>query len=238
MDTEASMHNNNTLAPGSRGPRPDTRIYLIEDDPTILQFVQQALLLRPQWRLVGQAGSLAQARQEALLCDANVFLVDLGLPDGRGEEVLRLLARHQREAELLVFTVFGEETRLIGALEAGATGYVLKGCSAEELIAAIEQIRDGGAPISPLLARLLLKQFRSVQDALPDQPPAFDEVLLSERETEVLKLVAKGYVNKEIAQKLGISPATVGTHIKNLYRKLAVHSRVQVVRAAQERGLL
>lgn len=227
-------------AQGNRGPTVDTRIYLIEDDPTILQFVQQTLLLRPHWRLIGQAGSLSQARKEALRCDANVFLVDLGLPDGRGEEVLRLLARHQPDAELLVFTVFGEESRLVGALEAGATGYVLKGCSGEQLIEAIEQIRDGGAPISPLLARLLLKQFRSVQDSLPDHPPEdlLDAVLLSERETEVLKLVAKGYVNKEIAHKLGISPATVGTHIKNLYRKLAVHSRVQVVRAAQERGLL
>jgi len=226
--------------PDRAEPYGDTRIYLIEDDPTVLQFVQQALQLRPQWKLLGQAGSLAQARQEAMLCDANVFLVDLGLPDGRGEDMLRLLARHQRDAELLVFTVFGEETRLIGALEAGATGYVLKGCSAQELIAAIEQIRDGGAPISPLLARLLLKQFRSVQDSLPDNAPDLDtaEVMLSERETDVLKLVAKGYVNKEIAHKLGISPATVGTHIKNLYRKLSVHSRVQVVRVAQERGLL
>jgi DNA-binding NarL/FixJ family response regulator len=218
----------------------DTRIYLIEDDPTILQFVQHTLLLRPQWRLVGQAGSLVQARREALLSDATVFLVDLGLPDGRGEDVLRLLGRHKPDAELLVFTVFGEESRLVGALEAGATGYVLKGCTSEELIAAIEQIRDGGAPISPLLARLLLKQFRSVEESLPDHPPdsLVQEVLLSERETEVLKLVAKGYVNKEIAHKLTISPATVGTHIKNLYRKLSVHSRVQVVRAAQERGLL
>lgn len=218
----------------------ETRIYLIEDDPTVLQFVQQALLLRPRWRLLGHAGSVADARQRALIADANVFLVDLGLPDGRGEEVLRLLAHHQPDAELLVFTVFGEESRLVGALEAGATGYVLKGCTAEELISAIEQIRDGGAPISPLLARLLLKRFRSVQDSMPDTPPMemLNEVLLSDRESEVLKLVAKGYVNKEIAQKLTISPATVGTHIKNLYRKLAVHSRVQVVRVAQERGLL
>lgn len=217
-----------------------TLIYLIEDDPSVLQFVQQALLLRPQWRLLGQAGSLAQARQEALLSDANVFLVDLGLPDGRGEEVLRLLARHKPDAELLVFTVFGEESRLVGALEAGATGYVLKGCSAADLIAAMEQIRDGGAPISPLLARLLLKQFRTVEDSLPDHAPVQDMagMLLSDRESQVLQLVAKGYVNKEIAHQLGISPATVGTHIKNLYRKLAVHSRVQVVRVAQERGLL
>ena len=227
-------------APGRLRASPQTRLYLIEDDPSILQFVQQALLLRPHWRLLGQAGSLAQARQDALSCQADVFLVDLGLPDGRGEEALRLLARHQPDAELLVFTVFGEESRLVGALEAGATGYVLKGCSAEELIDAIEQIQDGGAPISPLLARLLLKQFRSAQALQSGQPPGqpADEVMLSDRETEVLQLVAKGYVNKEIAQKLGISPTTVGTHIKNLYRKLSVHSRVQVVRVAQERGLL
>lgn len=221
-------------------PTAATRIFLIEDDPGILRFVQQTLLLRPQWRLLGQVGSLAEVRQRALSADANVFLVDLGLPDGRGEEALRLLARHQPDAELLVFTVFGEESRLVGALQAGATGYVLKGCTSDELVTAIEQIRDGGAPISPLLARLLLKQFRPVQGGRPDLAAdgPLGAALLSERETEVLKLVATGYVNKEIAQKLSISPTTVGTHIKNLYRKLSVHSRVQVVRVAQERGLL
>jgi DNA-binding NarL/FixJ family response regulator len=218
----------------------DTRIYLIEDDPTILQFVRQTLLQRPSWRLLGHSASLAHACGHALSSSANVFLVDLGLPDGRGEEVLRLLARYKPDAELLVFTVFGEESRLMGALEAGATGYVLKGCTPEELVLAIEQIREGGAPISPLLARMLLKQFRSVQAALPEAPSALqaDAVLLSERESDVLKLLAQGYVNKEIASKLAIAPATVGTHVKNLYRKLAAHSRVQVVRIAQERGLL
>jgi DNA-binding NarL/FixJ family response regulator len=214
-----------------------TRIYLIEDDPAILQFVQQALVSRPRWRLVGLSGSLDHALQHALEDDANVFLVDLGLPDGRGEELLHWLSRERPDAELLVFTVFGGESRLVAALQAGATGYVLKGCRSDELIAAIEQIREGGAPISPLLARMLLKQFRPAPDS-PASSLVHHEVLLSERETEVLKLVAQGYVNKEIAQRLVISPATVGSHIKNLYRKLAVHSRVQVVRVAQERGLL
>jgi ATP/maltotriose-dependent transcriptional regulator MalT len=91
-----------------------------------------------------------------------------------------------------------------------------------------------------LLARLLLKRLRSVQDSLPPTRPdtLVHDVILSERESEVLKLVAQGYVNKEIARKLDISGHTVGSHIKNLYRKLAVHTRVQVVRAAQERGLV
>jgi DNA-binding NarL/FixJ family response regulator len=169
-----------------------------------------------------------------------VYLVDLGLPDGRGEDLLKSLSRSNPSAELLVFTVFGDESRLVDALECGATGYVLKGCSSQELVAAIEQIQEGGAPISSMLARHLLKRFRSVQDSLPatSGTDLAQAVLLTERETDVLKLVAQGYVNKEIASKLSVTGYTVGSHIKNLYKKLAVHTRVQVVRAAQERGLV
>ncbi len=214
-----------------------TRIYLIEDDRTVLQFVHHALALRPDWRLVGHSATYSHARIMAPNSLADVYLVDLGLPDGRGEDMLRLLSITKPEAELLVFTVFGDESRLVHALQSGATGYVLKGCNDAELIEAIEQICAGGAPISPLLARLLLKQLRNnapaqVADSVAAAPA------LSERESEVLKLVAQGYVNKEIASRLGIGTATVSTHIKNLYRKLAVHTRVQVVRAAQDRGLL
>lgn len=214
-----------------------TRLYLIEDDPTILRFVEAALRQRPDWRLVGHSDTYAHAERMAPHSLADVFLVDLGLPDGRGEDMLRLLAQARPDAELLVFTVFGDESRLIRALQMGATGYVLKGCSEDELIAAIQQIREGGAPISPLLARMLLKQFRAAgaeAGAVADGPVPE----LSERETDVLRLVAQGYVNKEIAQRLGIGVSTVSTHVKNLYRKLAVHTRVQVVRAAQARGLL
>ncbi len=216
------------------------RIYLIEDDRTILHFVEETLRLRPHWRLVGHSETFAHARVMAPNSMADVFLVDLGLPDGRGEDMLRALAVSKPDAELLVFTVFGDESRLINALQSGATGYVLKGCSGAELIEAIEQIREGGAPISPLLARMLLKQFRPAdRSALAgDLPSDLELPVLSDREHEVLRLVAQGYVNKEIAFRLGIGPATVSTHIKNLYKKLAVHTRVQVVRVAQERGLI
>jgi DNA-binding NarL/FixJ family response regulator len=226
-----------------------TRLYLIEDDPLILQFVRETLTLRPGWRLLGVSTSSAHACEHALSAQAHVFLIDLGLPDGRGEALVELLARHRPESERLVFTVFGEESRLVGALEAGATGYVLKGCSAQELVTAIEQIRSGGAPISPLLARRLLQRFRASPALLSDAAAGLaregggvsagaEASDLSPRECEVLQLLAQGYVNKEIAQRLFIAPATVGSHIKNLYRKLAVHSRVQMVRSAQVRGLL
>lgn len=217
-----------------------TRIYLIEDDRTILHFVEETLRQRPQWKLVGHSETFAHAQVMAPLSLADVFLVDLGLPDGRGEDMLRALSVSKPDAELLVFTVFGDESRLIAALQMGATGYVLKGCSGQELIDAVEQIREGGAPISPLLARMLLKQFRSGgQGSVPGGGAAGNGwPELSDRETDVLKLVAQGYVNKEIAQRLGIGPATVSTHIKNLYKKLAVHTRVAVVKVAQERGLI
>lgn len=215
-------------------------VYLIEDDPSILSFVTHVLSGRPGWRLLGHATSVAQARRDAAASGASVFLIDLGLPDGRGEDVLRHLAQACPHAELLVFTVFGEESRLLEALQAGATGYVLKGCTHEELLGAIEQIRSGGAPISPILARLLLRQFRGnetqAQVATTEHLAPVQQ--LSERETEVLRLVAQGYLNREIADRLSISVTTVGTHIKNMYRKLSVHTRVQVLRAAQERGLL
>jgi DNA-binding NarL/FixJ family response regulator len=218
-----------------------TTLYLIEDDPSIHEFLRQALTERPDWHLAGSSSSFAHAKANAAGAAASVYLVDLGLPDGRGEELLHELSRSNPGAELLVFTVFGDESRLIGAIEAGATGYVLKGCTTGELIEAIEQIQQGGAPISALLARLLLKRFRGVQDSQPlpleaSAPSA--QSILSERETDVLKLLAQGYVTKEIARKLSISGHTVGSHIKNLYRKLSAHTRVQVVKIAQERGLV
>jgi DNA-binding NarL/FixJ family response regulator len=213
------------------------RIYLIEDDRHILRFVEQTLELRPEWRLVGSSDSFCHAQVMAPTSAADVFLVDLGLPDGRGEDILRLLAEQRPSAELLVFTVFGDESRLLTALQMGATGYVLKGCSAQELIDAIEDIQDGGAPISPLLARMLLKKFRPAAPCSPSSDLS-DTPALSDRETDVLKLVAQGYVNKEIAVRLGIGTATVSTHIKNLYRKLSARTRVQAVKAAQERGLI
>lgn len=214
------------------------RIYLIEDDRHILRFVEQTLELRPTWRLVGYSENFYHAKAMAPTSAADVYLVDLGLPDGRGEDMLRLLAEQRPRAELLVFTVFGDESRLLTALQMGATGYVLKGCSPQELIEAIEDIQNGGAPISPLLARMLLKKFRHPVGSGGGGSDGGEVPALSDRETDVLKLVAQGYVNKEIAQRLGIGTATVSTHVKNLYRKLSARTRVQAVNAAQARGLI
>ncbi len=190
----------------------DTRLYLIEDDPLIMQFVCETLALRPGWRLLGVSSSVAHACEHALSAQADVFLIDLGLPDGRGETVVELLARYRPQAERLVFTMFGEESRLVGALEAGATGYVLKGCSSPELVNAIDQICSGGAPISPLLARRLLQHFRAQptlsSDAAyagtgDDSAPieAAEAADLSPREREVLQLLAQEPALKRLQER-------------------------------------
>ena len=106
-----------------------TSIYLIEDDTTVRDFVVRTLEARPDWKLVGYSGSLTHAQAHAADAAASVYLVDLGLPDGRGEDILKALSKSNPGSELLVFTVFGDETRLIEAIESGATGYVLKGCT-------------------------------------------------------------------------------------------------------------
>lgn len=217
-----------------------TRIYLIEDRREVFRFVQNALADRDDMELVGYSDNYSHADLIAAQAKADVYLVDLGLPDGSGEDLLRKLSRECPSTELLVFTVFGDESRLIRALQMGATGYVLKGCTSEELIEAIDDIRKGGAPISPLLARTLLKQFREPESepALAEISPAAANASLSERETTVLKLIAQGYVNREIAERLGVSSETVNTHVKRMYRKLSINSRVQAVHAAKVRGLL
>ena len=211
-------------------------IYLV-DDHAMMRDGLRAVLEDAGHRVVGESDQPTQALADLGRLQPAVLLLDLQLGERSGFELLEQLSKRKLTTRTIVLTMSAQPHHVAEALRMGAAGYVLKGCSTEELIDAIEQIREGGAPISPLLARMLLRQFRWVQE-VPTAAQELQEVLLSDRETEVLRLVAQGYVNKEIAQRLFISPATVGSHIKNLYRKLAVHSRVQVVRAAQQRGLL
>ena len=140
----------------------------------------------------------------------------------------------------MVVTVFGDEEHIVASVQAGATGYILKDSLPEEFVALIEQLRAGGSPISPLIARKLLKRFKTQPPAaqrLPASgvPPESD---LSPRESEVLSLIAKGFSFAEIARLLVVSPHTVTAHVKRIYQKLAVHSRGEAVYEANQLGLL
>ncbi|MGB1110908.1 MAG: LuxR C-terminal-related transcriptional regulator, partial [Gammaproteobacteria bacterium] len=145
--------------------------------------------------------------------------------------IIRAIAKEGLDTEAMVITVFGDEKHVVDALAAGAGGYLLKDDSFTEIGAAIEQLLAGGAPISPAIARHLLKRFQ------PKPEPALPE-RLTNREQEILKSIAKGYTAKEIAELEGVTYYTVTTHVKNIYRKLAVNSRTEAIFEAIQLGLI
>lgn len=235
-------------------------VYLVEDDPLVAQHVRDALNEAPGVRCVGHASRLAIARRELPQCRPDVLLSDLGLPDGDGTELIGELSHAPAidgvwHPHILVFSVFGDEQRVIQAIEAGADGYFLKGCTTEELVRAVEQAARGESPISPTIARHLLKRFRdegSTDSSFGEFSPAPEpappvtglmdldvpsraEHEVNAREHEVLRLVAQGYVIEEIAERLLTTPRAVALDVRNVYRKLQLGHRSRLTEQASTR---
>jgi DNA-binding NarL/FixJ family response regulator len=224
-----------------------TSVLIVEDEPEFLQRFTEAVLADPELSLVAgvTTGRAGLAMLEAQPPD--VMLVDLGLPDISGIELIRHAAKHLPNCDVLVVTMFGDDAHVMGSIEAGATGYLLKDAQATRVAAAIHEVRAGGSPISPSIARKVLAAFRVAPQAQPaSSAPAMPATAaapaepspLSERETEILRLVAKGFSFEAVGELLSISPHTVVTHVKKIYRKLAVHSRGEAVYEANQMGLL
>jgi DNA-binding NarL/FixJ family response regulator len=213
-----------------------TTVMIVEDDPAFLTRFCKIIASDADLALFGAVADLASARQAMSKSAPDVLLTDLGLPDGSGIDLIRETSRRYPTTDIMVVTVFGDEEHVLAAIEAGATGYILKDSIPEEFVGLIAQLRAGGSPISPIIARQLLKRFKS--GAIPpDQKPA-DDAGLSARESEVLSLIAKGFSFAEIARLLTISTHTVTTHVKKIYQKLAVHSRGEAVYEASKLGLI
>jgi DNA-binding NarL/FixJ family response regulator len=224
-----------TLELSQSGP---TRILVVDDDVAFRESVCAAIARDDTMALASQAGSVAGAREAIQRGNFDVALVDLGLPDGNGIELIREIARTRPETDVMVVTVFGDEAHVLASIEAGATGYLLKRSLNDTLGATVRELRAGGSPISPVIARQLLHRFKKNPPA-PEQPAAVvDDSGLSEREREVLLFIAKGFTVGEIANMLHLSAHTVATHVKHIYRKLAVHSRTEAVFEAGRMGLL
>jgi DNA-binding NarL/FixJ family response regulator len=165
-----------------------------------------------------------------------VLLTDLGLPDGDGMELIRLARAESAETLPLVITVFGDEQHVVTAIEAGAMGYLLKDGTADYIGTSIIEMIGGGSPISPPIARYLLRHFR--HDVPSPAPDADGRPRLSDREAQVLSLIVKGFTYAEIAKLLEVSTHTVTTHVRNIYRKLEVHTRGEAVYEALQLGLV
>ncbi|MEG0195624.1 response regulator transcription factor [Acinetobacter sp.] len=170
----------------------------------------------------------------------SLALVDLGLPDGNGIELIEKLRAQDSSALILVISAWSTQESLFSAIKAGATGYVLKERDDAEVLLSIRSILRGGAPIDPFIAQEILKQISAsvITGAKDGKPLDSDVALLTNRETEILDLVAQGMSNKEIAEQLFVSKYTVESHIKHIYRKLSVTKRTKAVSTARSLGIL
>lgn len=212
-------------------------VLLVEDQKPMRERIARVINGHPQLTLLAAVGDCAAAREQLQLNRPAVLLTDLGLPDGDGITLIRETRASHPDTEIMVITVFGDERHVLGAIEAGATGYLLKDGTANYIGHSIMQLLAGGAPISASIARHLLRRFQKPENIEPAALEA-DAPQLTEREHEVLRLVAKGFSYAEIAAVLTLSTHTVTTHVKQIYRKMAVHSRGEAVFEAVRRGLI
>jgi DNA-binding NarL/FixJ family response regulator len=223
------------------------RVAIIEDDPLVCSSLNDAIILDDEIEGVGEARSLAAGSALVIKGGYDVLICDLGLPDGDGTKLVSQSATLHPQADVLVLTMFADHQKVLAAIRAGARGYLLKDQITTDCIAAIKEVRDGGSPISPIIARLLLAELGPSSDRLakieiPPEPSVTRQhdsnERLSVREVETLHLLARGFTYAECADLLGISTHTVGTHVKHIYRKLEVSSRSEAVFEASSLGLL
>jgi DNA-binding NarL/FixJ family response regulator len=205
------------------------RILITDDHPIVREGLSAVLETQPDFEIVGEAVSGAQAVERAAALRPDVILLDLELPELDGVAALRAIRAANPQAKVIIFTAFDTDERILGAVQAGAQGYLLKGAPREELFQAIRVVHSGGSLLQPVVAARLLRQV-SGTPALPES--------LTERELEVLRLLAKGRQNKEIASELVISERTVKFHVSAILAKLAVGNRTEAVSKAAQLGLI
>ena len=204
------------------------RILLADDHPVVRDGLAAMLATQPDFEVVGEAGNGAEAVAEAARLRPDIVLMDLEMPDLDGIEAIRRLRAADSSVQVVVLTAFDTDERIVGSLQAGAQGYLLKGAPRAEIFTAIRTVSAGGALIPPVVASKLLRQVREAES--PDA--------LTARETEVLSLVASGLANKEIAARLSISERTVKFHVSAVLSKLGAKNRTQAVRLAREMGVV
>jgi DNA-binding NarL/FixJ family response regulator len=228
---------------------PRIRVYVVEDQSKILKNQLKLLEAIAELEIVGTALSGETAIDDIRRLTPDVVLLDLGLPRMSGIDVTRVVKAELPRTEVLIFTIFDEEDKVLEAVQAGASGYLLKGTPADKMVEAIKEVSQGGTVIQPSLARRLLRHFRVPEtgaSATPSTPAAVGHAApaepegkkLSARETEILQLIAKGVSNSEAASMLTLSKATVRTHLEHIYRKLEVTNRVEAVTEGLRKGLI
>ena len=204
-------------------------ILIADDHPVVRDGLRAILETQPDLAVVGEGGSGAETVAQVLAWRPDVLLLDLEMPGMDGVQVLRQLAAAGSATRSLVFTAYDSDERILAAVQAGAQGYLLKGAPREQLFDAIRVVHGGGSLLQPAVASRLLKRVQSGTER---------DNLLTAREIEVLRLLAQGQANKQIAARLRISERTVKFHVSSIFRKLSVTNRTEAVAAAAQRGLI
>jgi DNA-binding NarL/FixJ family response regulator len=215
------------------------RVLLVDDQPLLRTGFRMILEAETDIMVVGEAGDGVQALDQVRALQPDVVLMDVRMPRMDGVEATRRIAGPDRDgsARVLVLTTFDLDEYVVEALRAGASGFLLKDVPAEDLIAAIRVVADGDAIVAPSITRRLLDRFAARLPAVDERTPAALESL-TDREVEVLRLVARGLSNAEIAKELFVSETTVKTHVGHLLTKLGLRDRVQAAVFAYESGLV
>jgi NarL family two-component system response regulator LiaR len=207
------------------------RVLIVDDHVVVRRGIQMFLDTDPSIQIVGEAESGQDAVRKAKALQPDVILMDLVMPDGAGIEAIAEIKRSIPNAKIIVLTTFGDESRAKAAMEAGADGYLLKDADGEALLQAIQAVRRGDMPIHPHVALHLVKNYA-------ERRGTGGIKYLTEREKEVLQLVAQGLSNKAIARALHLSPGTVKVHVSNILSKLEVSSRTEACVLALQSGLI
>jgi two-component system response regulator NreC len=209
-----------------------TRILLADDHGILRAGLRNLLNAEPEFEVVGEAADGIQALEMAEQTDPDLILVDINKPNMGGIEMLQQLRAKQNATKVLMLTVHEDDGLLKKAIRAGASGYLVKRAAESELINAIRTVMQGDMYVHPSMTRALLK------DLVPPPSRLADDNTLTHREIEVLRMVARGYTNNQIAETLSISARTVEGHRANLMGKLGLHSRVELVEYAEQHGLM
>jgi DNA-binding NarL/FixJ family response regulator len=230
----------------------ETQVALVEDDTGMRERISRVVDADPSLSLAYSASNAADILGWLVDNPIDVLLVDLGLPDRPGLQVISQCRNMQPACAVMVLSIFGDEANMVQAFEAGASGYLLKDGTEADLATHIRHLRAGGSPMSPVIARKLLRRWQAHSGGAPrqQQPAAAKPAStapnasaiaperLSPREFEVLDLVSRGFTYVEVGTQMGVSASTVQTHIRNIYGKLDVHNKSEAVFEARNLGWL
>lgn len=208
------------------------RILITDDHAVVREGLSSFISLELDMEIVAEASDGIEAVEKALLLEPDIILMDIVMPRQTGIEALQQLQEAGSPAKVIVLTSFAEYEQLYPAIKAGAMGYLLKDSTPEQLVQAIRDVYQGQTSLSPVIARMLIDEIKKESELPLSEDP------LTDREVQVLKLVAQGHTNRDIAERLVVSEGTVGTHISNILEKLHLANRTQAALYALRRGMV